>query len=240
MDDTKEVPSRQSTKFEGSGLYSNIRVLKGIEQLQQGDYDLIVVPGYGFVGDNWGLSGHVKNRVKIASDLYKKDIARKIALSGRWSLAWERKGLTPPTTEAGEMQKFLLGLDVPQEDIVVEDSSMDSIGNAYFLKKDVIEKNGCKKVLVLCADYIVDRAKFCYGKMFEEEYAIDLLPTETPYNDDEKILAAQREMSQREHKFLSGMKKGDDGFWGRNGYKHPHYQEQRPVLVDQVGLGGNK
>ena len=153
---------------------------------------------------------------------------------------WERNGIIPPVSEARKMQQLLVSSGVPADAIIIEEESMDSIGNAYFLKRDIIRPNNFRKSLVLIADYIVDRARWCYAKIFEDTYKIDLLPTETPYTHDQAIVSAQAEMSKRERPFLAAMQKGDDDFWPKQGYNHPHYQEPRPPLVNKVGLGGDK
>jgi uncharacterized SAM-binding protein YcdF (DUF218 family) len=202
-------------------------------------YDLIVVLGYGFVG-GWHLSEHVHNRLKIVADIYGQGRARKIAVCGKWSLAWEQRNILPPTTEAEAMKKLLIQLGVEEQDIIKEDFSKDTVGNAYYLKTKIVKKLGIRQILVACADYAQARVKYIFYKVFEPRYSITYMPTPTPYKDDKDILDAQHTVLLLQKRFLRRMKRGDEKFLKNRLYNDPYYQQKVPEKVTHVALGGKK
>jgi len=216
---------------------TNIRLVKNINDLSGKKYDLLVALGYGFV-DEWQLSEHVKVRLKLISGLFQQGVAKKVAVCGKWAMKWDKENIIPPTTEAEEMKKFLVNLGVPDGAIIVEDSSKDSIGNAYFLRL-LIENTGIRSLLVVCADYVLERVLYCWGKVYDEEYKVDILPTESPYALDDEAGQAQLSVLRMEKEFLGLMKKGDI-FFLEDLYNNPHYKRERPGVADQVGKGGLK
>lgn len=202
-------------------------------------YDLIVVLGYGFIGD-WKLSEHVYNRLKIAAQLYQKGTAKKIAVCGKWSLAWDQQNIIPPTTEAEAMKRVLIDLGIPEEDVLKEEFSKDTVGNAFYLKTKVINKSGYKNLLVLCADYVLKRVKYIFYKVYPSSYSITIMPTLTSYKNDTEVLKAQEEVLTLQKKFLRNMKRGDDAFLEKRLYSDPYYHLKMPEKVTFVALGGKK
>src|SRR5918999_3606026 len=187
-------------------------------------YDFIAVLGYGFVG-RWQLSQHVRNRLKIVASCYRQGRAKKIAVCGKWSLAWEQKNILPPTTEAEEMKKLLVKLGVNEQDILKEDFSKDTVGNAYYLKTRIVKKLGVRRILVACADYAQERVKYIFYKVFEPTYSITYMPTPTPYKDDKEVLDAQYAVLLLQKRFLRRMTRGDEKFLKGRLYNDPYYQQ---------------
>jgi len=219
-------------------IFTNTRVILGVNSLPLKKYDLIVTLGYGFVG-NWKLSEHVKKRNELVAKLYKNGVSKKIAACGKWAMKWDKEGITPPTTEATEIKNYLIQLGVKPKDIWVEDQSKDSIGNAFFLKKNYVKNSDIQSLLIVCADYVLSRVKHAWGKVYEEKYTLDILPTWSPYNSDKKVLKAQNVVLKNEKKFLSKMEKGDIAFLN-NLYSKAHYKKPRPKIADVIGKGGRK
>lgn len=131
-------------------------------------YDVILTLGNG-LNEQWKLPEIVSLRLKKIADLYFQKVSNKIIVCGRWSINWDIKGITPPTTEAEEMKKFLLSLGVADEDVIKEEWSRDTIGNAYFAKIKIIKPNNFKTILVVCSDFHLKRAQFLFQKIFNDE-----------------------------------------------------------------------
>ena len=199
-------------------------------------YDLIAILGYGFSKD-WKLSLNTYHRMKIGADLYKKGVAKKIAVCGRWSINYDLKNIVPPTTEAEEMKKVLVDLGIPEEDILKEDWSKDTIGNAFFLKTKIVKPLSFEKILVTCADYHLERVKFIFNKVFEESYLVDFFPVTTKSVNNKDFIALQREVLQMQKNFLKEMKRGDDSFLEKRLYNDPYYKKQRPVEIAKTAMG---
>lgn len=199
-------------------------------------YDLIVVLGYGFSW-NWTLPEKSILAVKKAAELYKKGVASKIAVCGKWSINWDLEGITPPTTEAEEMKNLLLKLQIPQSAIFKEEFSKDTIGNAFFLKTKICQPNNFKKILVLCVDYHLERVRFIFNKVFSRDYKIDFLSIKTEETKDSTTFILQKQVFEKQKNFLKDMKVGDDNFLKKRLYNDPYYKQKRSEKIAQKAGG---
>lgn len=172
-------------------------------------YDLLVVLGYAFTEEG-ELPSHVKPRLEKAAQLYKKGIAKKIALCGKWSLKFDHKEILPPHTEAEKMRQILTTYDISNEHILKEEWSKDTIGNAYYLKKKIAQKYGFKKLLIVCADFHIARVKYIFYKIFGPTYEIDFLGTATDLSFNEAHMKNQLHILNDQIKFLSNLKEDND------------------------------
>jgi len=200
-------------------------------------HDIIVVLGYGFV-DNWKLPEHVYQRLQKAVELYRNGLAERVVVCGKWSLNWDKEGVIPPLTEAEAMKRELVDLGIKPTDILKEEESKDTIGNAYFLKTTIMKKYAYTHALVLCADYAKDRVAFIFGKIFEPTFDMEIVPTPTPYANDIEVLKAQKDFLTIQQQFLSGMQPGDDGFLASRLYDDPYYRRPRSEKIAFVAKGG--
>ncbi|MBF8249797.1 MAG: hypothetical protein HW400_398 [Candidatus Levybacteria bacterium] len=199
-------------------------------------YDVILTLGNGLTED-WKLPGIVASRLKKVADLYLQKIAGKIIVCGRWSINWDIEGIQPPTTEAEEMRKTLLSLGVANQDIIKEEWSRDTIGNAYFSKINIIEPNNFKKILVVCSDFHLQRAQFLFRKIIGSEYRMDFITTPTESSHDPKFMKMEEGVLQRQIKFLKDMKDGDDLYLKTRLYDDPYYQEKRSEKIARAAMG---
>lgn len=199
-------------------------------------YDVILTLGNGLTGE-WKLPGIVSLRLKKIADLYFQKVSNKIIVCGRWSINWDIKGITPPTTEAEEMKKALLNFGVPDQDVIKEEWSQDTIGNAYFSKVNIIKPNNYKSILIVCSDFHLKRVQFLFQKVFDNEYQIDFMTTPTESGKDYKFMRMEEGVLERQKKFLAEMKDGDDAFLAARLYDDPYYKEKRSEKVAQVAMG---
>ena len=202
-------------------------------------YDVILTLGNGLT-EEWKLPDIVNSRLKKIADLYFQKASSKIIVCGRWSINWDIKGIKPPTTEAEEMKKVLLNLNVPDKDIIKEELSKDTIGNAYFSKVKIIKPYNFKTILVVCSDFHLKRAQFLFQKIFGNEYSIDFLTTPTESGNDPEFMQLEDGVLKRQSNFLSEMKDGDDVFLQTRLYNDPYYKEKRSEKVAEVAMGGIK
>lgn len=202
-------------------------------------YDVIIVPGSGLT-KNWSLPDSVTTRLGYVASLYKEKISEKIIVSGKWSINWDIEGKIPPTTEAEEMKKYLVELGVESNDIFKEEESKDTIGNAYFCKIDVLVPNNFSKILIVCADYHLERVEFLFKKILGGKFNIDFQTTPTEKGKDSNLLKIQHEILKVQKKFLNGMKEGDDSFLKGKFYGDPYYKKKKPENWSKIATGGVK
>src|SRR3569832_782833 len=123
--------------------------------------DAIVVLGRG-VDSNGRLPLAAQERVNRAVALYRAGVASRIIMSGRCALITER----PSTiTEARAMAATAQALGVPAEALLLEEQSRDTIGNAYFTARSILEPNGWNTLRVVTSDYHVPRAAWVFNKV---------------------------------------------------------------------------
>ncbi len=175
--------------------------------------------------------------VSIKKDLYFQKIAGKIIVCGHWSINWDIKGIKPPTTEAEEMKKALLGLGIPDKDILKEEWSRDTIGNAYFSKIKIINHYHFKTILIVCSDFHLKRAQFIFQKVLGNEYQMDFLTTPTENAKNPEFMQMEDNILDRQREFLEAMQDGDDSFLQARLYDDPYYREKRSEKVARVAMG---
>lgn len=174
-------------------------------------FDIICVLGYAF-DDEGTLPLHVLPRLKKVAELYKSNVAPMIALAGKWNPPKDKLPQKPTETEAHKMKNMLVKLGIPENKIIKEEESQDTIGNAYFLKDKVVEPNGFKNILVVCADYHLKRVKYIFKKIFGTSYHLSFLSTHTEHMQDKIFMALQEDIFMLQKDRLKNMSKGDHAF----------------------------
>mmetsp|Transcript_11885 Transcript_11885/g.16353 ORF Transcript_11885/g.16353 Transcript_11885/m.16353 type:complete len:275 (+) Transcript_11885:157-981(+) len=131
----------------------------------------IVIPGGGLTKGG-ECPPHTKLRIEKAFSLYteKKKLKRVvhiITLSGGTPYKpnpVDNNGF--PIWEATAATKLLLSMGVPPEDIFEEAFSLDTIGNAYYLRMLHTEPSGIDKVIVVTNSWHMPRTKAIFDCVF--------------------------------------------------------------------------
>lgn len=196
-------------------------------------YDAIVVFG-GNVSPNGELTPDTQARVKLAVERWQQRLAPIIIFCGRWSFS---KAEPPAKTEAAAMAEYAIQLGYPTKQILKEEKSTDTLGNAYFTKKDFVEKLGWNKLLIVVADYHVNRTRYICQRVFGA--GVEVTVEGAPLN----LSALQRE-NLRRHEIVSqaifedwsnDIKDGDDqAIWDMMNTVHPGYAINSKYSVQDV------
>lgn len=159
----------------------------------------------------------------VGIKVFKEKSAKYLILSG---------GKTNPSvslSEAEVMRNYALTRGIPPKAIILEENSMDTIGNAYFTRK-IIDMLGCSDIYIVSSCYHMRRVKFifemCYGRKYnmffdycftisnqdaerKEEYSIklakDFFENITPGNLDEierRLFSIHRLYKNRKTKYF--------------------------------------
>ena len=204
------------------------------------EYDVITVLGNGF-GPEWGVPPFVAQRLELVSALYKKGVAPKIALSGKWSINWDKQNITPPTTEAQVMKEKLLQLGVPEEDIYFEAHSKDTIGNAVGLKMLFKKKPEIKNILVVCADFSRERASYVFNEVFDKSgHTVTIIPTPTTFTGNVEMEEFQRELLEKQKPLIKEIVQNIELYDAslQNLYDMPYYKNHTLDKVAHAAMGG--
>lgn len=195
-------------------------------------YNVIVVLGGGMTPEGQ-LPEKAQWRVERAVELYKQGIASRIIMTG--SIGFLAR-FTPTTTEAQIMKDHAIKLGVPEEDVLMETQSKDTIGNAFFAKKQYLEPNNWKNIIIVSSDFHGERALFIFGKVLGNEYHFQ-------FDGSRSGLSAQlmyeKYKKEQTHlfvakQFFDGIKPGDDEGIKKKLYEeHPGYAEYSRISKEE-------
>lgn len=204
----------------------------------------IVVLGGG-IDLRGNLPQHVYQRLDEALKIYKtrlwtsqSDNDIKIVLSGKYSFLYRHQ--KPKFTEAHKMAQYLIKNGVPKKELFLETKSKDSIGNAYYLKKNVFIPKKEKEATIITSHFHLQRVKFIFHKIFGENYKFKFIGIQEhlPKDQEDKIIIRQKELLLKTQDLLSKMKIGEHNFLKRKIYNLRYYREKRPEwIVDFTAKG---
>ncbi|KKR71008.1 MAG: hypothetical protein UU14_C0038G0004 [Candidatus Roizmanbacteria bacterium GW2011_GWB1_40_7] len=190
---------------------------------------IIVVLGGG-IDLQGNIPSYVYSRLGEAIKL-SNNLDCKILVSGEYSFLYEK--VKPPFTEAHKMEQYLLKKGIPQNKILKEELSKDTVGNAYYSKKYFFIPKKEKEAIVITSDFQAERVKYIFHKIFGPEYKLKIIgiKSELPGNEKEAVWQRQKELLLKTQALLSNMKDGDHNFLKDRIYKFKFYREKRPDWV---------
>jgi uncharacterized SAM-binding protein YcdF (DUF218 family) len=131
----------------------------------------------------------VRNRLDKAYELFAKGAVDYIATTGRFTKrAFFDPRVAGYKTEAEVGRKYLedsFGMD--SRFIIYENQSIDTIGNAWFVKKICIDPYGITKCWVITSDYHLQRSKVIFDWVFGPRYSLEYIGTESDLGEQERI-----------------------------------------------------
>ena len=138
------------------------------------DFDAVVVLNRGLNKDGT-LSDASEARVVKAVELYKTGRTSTLITSGAKSYSDEH---TQKANTAEVMRARAIELGVPANAVILENSSVDTLGNLYCLKKLILEANNFRTIAIVSSLDHMGRVKFLSHKVFGEAYEITHIPSD--------------------------------------------------------------
>ena len=126
------------------------------------------------------LNEESKSRLNLASEIFFNKNINAIITSG-WNY---RKDC--PLFIADVFKMELIKKGIASKYIFKELKSKDTVGDAFFIKKNILRKKNWNKVLVVTSDYHVDRTKIIFDFILGKSYTIDVVGS-TGFSNDIKI-----------------------------------------------------
>ncbi len=123
-------------------------------------FDAIVVLGAG-ITKKGNLTKVAKSRVNKAIELYAKRVAPGIIFTGR--------------NESLVMKRYAVKKGINGKDIRVENHSLDTIGNAFFVRKNFLLPNQWHRVVVVTSLFHLPRAKLVFRKILGKGYVVKFI-----------------------------------------------------------------
>ncbi len=130
--------------------------------------DVIIVPGRGVYADG-SLYKDPQSRIRKAVELFNKNFADKIIMSGGFSFHFEN---ITQANEANSMKDYAVSLGINPEHVFTEEESTHTLANAYFCKKLFCEPNEWESIIVIASSDHMPRVKYVFNKVFGPDYMI--------------------------------------------------------------------
>lgn len=89
------------------------------------------------------------------------------------------------------MADYAAEMGIPQDRILKQDYTVDSVGEAYYVKMMCLEPKEWKNNIVVSSDYHMNRLRIIYERIFGPEYATEFVGVDTDLTNDEKTLGME-------------------------------------------------
>lgn len=159
------------------------------------------------------------SRAELAVDFYFSNTSTYLITSG-----WDYR--KDSSIYIGNVMKdYSIKLGVPTEKIITELNSRDTVGDAFFIKQNVIINRGWKNILVVTSDYHVKRASRIFKFIFGPKYNIKVIGSEG-FENHENQFSEKRSLESFEKTFQN-IKDGDDiRIYKQLSTQHPFYNDE--------------
>ena len=107
-----------------------------------------------------------KERLNAGAELYKRGVVKSLIMSGGYLM-----GNNFPTADC--MANYAMEKEVAGKDILLENISLDTIGQLVFSKEGVIDPKNFKKIMIITHDYHVPRCLYIANFFFDENYELN-------------------------------------------------------------------
>lgn len=195
--------------------------------------NVIVILGGGINPDG-SLPNTSRNNTDKGIELFKKSVSNLIIMSGGISFQLKYK---PPKTEAKAMKDYAVQAGVPEDNILLEEDSKDTIGNAYFTKIDFLKPNNWKNLVVTTSDFHMKRTEYIFKKILGPKYQTDFVkaPSKLTQTDFENRIKVEEKILFLIKEWLERIKDGDDPKIKELLYtKHPGYADNPEISKEDA------
>lgn len=160
-------------------------------------YDCIVIPGGGVDSDG-SPSAWVRARLDRAIEMASLTKYFLVLSRGTTHRPPLLNKYSYPIDEASASAAYLISHDIPSNKILIENWSLDTIGNAYFARQCILEPMELYNLVVITNDFHMIRTKLIFNWIFSltnssnelcEKYHIDYLNVNNQDMTDEQLLA---------------------------------------------------
>ncbi len=170
-------------------------------------FDALIVLGRG-ISPTGELPNSVKGCIKKAAELYQDHIAPHIILSGKW---YRHYDFVPPTTEAKAMSKLATELGVPPSAIFLEEDSLDTISNFYYIKTQILMPHQWHNVLLLVIPQNEGRPTYLMHKILGPDFLCETADVDFAFPTEKQadLLISERDKLAKLKEFLHNVEDGD-------------------------------
>jgi len=159
--------------------------------------------------------GSVAEDVKLRTDraIYLWDCGYSdiLSFSGGYDKDSECLEDESPWTQAEGMKRYAIEKGVPEKQILKEELSRDTVGQAYFVKRDLVLPRNWEKLVVVSSDYHMRRVMKIFDLFFpRKNFLVDYKWANTGLVDDLDIEESERQRFDMFISMFGGVKPGDN------------------------------
>jgi uncharacterized SAM-binding protein YcdF (DUF218 family) len=155
-------------------------------------YDAIIILSHELT-PNRELNAESILRVDKGLELYHKGLAKfiimnggpgpftKITPMGKYVL----RGTHPVQSEV--MRDYAISKKIPKNNILIEDYPSDTVGEAYFVKEDILVQKNWKNIVIVTSTYHMPRVKVIYQKILGPLFNINFISLPVPADNDKTL-----------------------------------------------------
>lgn len=194
--------------------------------------DAVVVLGRVDIHGHLTIDAH--ERIRYAAELYSQGYAPTIVAPAKW---WYKLTYAPPVTEAAMIKSRLIEWGVPHDAIELEEKSCDTLGAAYFLRKDFVEPLGWKNVIVVCSLDHQERTKYVFHKVFGDSIKLQYTWGKKVLNDRDFEASLEREaksLQLMESTWIGPIRPGDHSHVEKVLAMHPGYNPDASITAEEI------
>lgn len=179
------------------------------------------------------IDGH--ERIRYAAELFKQGLAPLLVAPAKW---WYKLTYTPSETEAGIIKSRLIEHGVPEEAILCEENSCDTLGAPYFLKVDFVLPRGWKNIIVVTSEDHAERSEYVFYKVFADSIKLQYTWGRRVLTDREYKQSLKREaksLKLMEDTWVGPMTPGDHDYLAREVFvQHPGYNPSAQIDAEEI------
>lgn len=168
-------------------------------------YDTAIVLAHELNKDK-SLTQETRERVDLGIKLYRENKTRTLLMSGGHADLGECYGISL----ARAMKNYAVSKNVPENSIIEEDLSLETVGQLIFCKIGVINPKGWKKIIIFSHAYHIPRVRAISNLVFGSEYKIGFEDIKSDLNFDIKILEKERASENIFRDTFGSVHTGDD------------------------------
>ncbi|MCH7567788.1 MAG: YdcF family protein [Nanoarchaeota archaeon] len=174
------------------------------------------------INSDGSLTQQTEDRVKKSIDLYFEGLAETLTMSGGYA------DKEAPFTHAEAMKRFALQRNIHEGDIHLESTSLDTVGQAVFSKRNVVIPQKWDRLVVVSHDYHLERVKKIFDFVYGKDFDINYVGVFSIFSTDSQVLQKERANWELTRETFEGVTPGnDDDILDVLVEKHPLYKNFR-------------
>lgn len=152
-------------------------------------HDVLIVLGYSTDPDDTV----VKSRVAKAVELYQQSLAPQVIMSGCCS---DKLDIRPATSEAAVMRDQAIDLGIPSSAILLEEESVDTLGNFYYCRQRYLEPCSWYNVGFVSTPWHSVRAAYLASMVLGPDYEVTAYASDHPRHWQDTDIAESERYNQ--------------------------------------------